>query len=171
MNVEVFNKVCHVFKNKFLLLITIAIGVFLTFYLAIEVDGMRSLFRGSFGKHKFMEDDDPFSYYVFLIGMIYSLSLALSFLLMNVVSAKESILTKWGDHSLTVFLFHPIFIFVLRETEFMGDWTILLKLSFYFILAVIVTDLLSHKAFIKGTKWLCSPYQAIKELFARHSLN
>src|SRR5699024_10532195 len=84
------------------------------------------------------------------------------YLLSIIESNNVNILTKWGDNSLTIFLFHPVFVFVLRQSEFMDDWDPLTKVSFCLMVAMMVTLLLSNKYFVKYTKWMCNPYSAIK---------
>src|SRR5699024_11936010 len=95
-------------------------------------------------------------------GDLYLLVLWLCYLLCIIVSNNVNILTKWGDNSLTIFLFHPVFVFVLRQSEFTDDWDPLTKVSFCLMVAMMVTLLLSNKYFDKYTKWMCNPYTDLK---------
>src|SRR5699024_4270446 len=126
---------------------------------------MESVFRGSYGIHRYLADSDGLIIYLLKIGVHYLLALWLCYLLCIFVLNNVNILTKWSDNSLTIFLLHLFFLFILRQSEFMDDWDPLTKLSFCLMLATMVTLLLSNKYFVKYTKWMCNPYSAIKNAF------
>lgn len=105
--------------------------------------------------------------YVIKTAMQYGLAFWLSYLIFNVITAKSTILSKWGDNSLTIFLFHPVFIFIVRQTEFMDDWEPDTKLGFYLLLTVIVTYVLGNAVFVKYTKYMCRPYNSIEAAYAK----
>lgn len=164
MNNKWFKTISNSAKNRLFTIILLSITMFVTFYFVQERQGLESLFRGSFGTHRYMGESETIFTYFILMFSYYILAFWLCYLVINLTSSQSSILTRWGDNSLTVFLFHPIFIFIIRSTEFMETWTAMTKLSVYLTIAIIVTTFLSSKIVIKYTNWLCNPYRTIKSL-------
>src|SRR5699024_5515089 len=120
---------------------------------------------GSYGIHRYLEDSDGFFVYSIKIGVHYLLALWFCYLLGIIISINVYILTKWGDNSLTIFLFNPVIVCVLTQSEFMNYCDPLSKNSFCLMVAMPVNLLLSNKYFVKYTKWMCNPYTAIKNVF------
>src|SRR5699024_12196924 len=119
------------------------------------------VFRGSHGIHRFLDDSDEFFVYFLKIGIHYLLALWLCYLLSIIVSNNVNIFTKWGDNSLTIFLFHPVFVFILRQSDFMHDWDPLTIVSFSFLVSMMVRLLLSNRYIVIYTIWICNQYNAI----------
>ena len=165
MNKETLQSVYESIQNNLATWFVLVITIFISFYYFQMDNDMESVFRGSYGIHRYLEDSDGFFVYSLKIGVHYLLALWLCYLLCIIVSNNVNILTKWGDNSLTIFLFHPVFVFVLRQSEFMDDWDPLTKVSFCLMVAMMVTLLLSNKYFVKYTKWMCNPYNTIKNVF------
>lgn len=151
-------------KNKLVLLIAFSFTMFLTFYYVENSYGIESVFRGSFGTHRFLEDGDGFSIYLFKIFAHYLLAGLLCSLIMNLITNKQNIFTKWGDHSLTIFLFHPIFIFILRQTEYLNDWSPSTKLAIFLFISILVTAVLGSSTFVKLTIYICNPYNTFASI-------
>src|SRR5699024_4898447 len=135
-----------------------------TFLYVQNADGLESIFRGSHGVHKFLEDNDGFSRYFARIIITYALSFWICYLIINLIPNKASIFTKWGDNSLTIFLFHPIIVFVIRSTEYMEEWNPDTKLVTFLFVAIIVTIILGSNFFEKVTRYMCNPYSFIKKV-------
>lgn len=161
LNETWFKKATQVIQNKLLQVILFMLTLFIAFYFIQDIGGLESIFRGSYGIHSFLEGGDRFGVYFMLLLFTYALSFWLCFLIANMTSTQPTILTKWGDQSLTIFLFHPVFIFVMRNTEFMEAWTPMTKLAFYLLAATLVTIFLASRNFVKYTKWMCHPYSLI----------
>lgn len=138
--------------------------MFVTVLYTQESFGIESMFRGSFGSHRYLEDNDGIIVYSFKISIHYLLAFGLSYVVFNFISNKENILTKWGDHSLQIFLFHPIFVFVIRQTEFMDNWTPSTKLAAFFMASLLIVMLLGSKTFVRMTNFLCNPYNTLVKI-------
>ncbi|MGE6629035.1 acyltransferase family protein [Bacillus sp. NPDC077027] len=119
------------------------------------------LFRGSFGIKRFLANDEN---YMLKMILHYLLSAWLCLLLLISISNKKSILTKWGDDSLGIFLFHPVFVFLLRKTEFMNEWSGDTQFIFYFALAFVVVSFLGSNFFTAISWFITSPINTIKKL-------
>ncbi|MCY7791262.1 acyltransferase family protein [Bacillus haynesii] len=122
---------------------------------------LESLFRGSFGMERFLNEGE--SYYA-KIMLHYLLSGWLCLLILTSVKGERSVLTKWGDHSITIFLFHPVFVFLLRRTEFMADWKADTQFIVYFGFAILISALLGSNVFSKISIFVTSPLTTLKKL-------
>lgn len=155
-------KVCNILNAKFtpyLLLIT----AFLGFYYANKYPIVEMIYRGSFGVNTFLETKDMLIYTIHIV-LHYGMALWISILFLNIVHEKESIFTKWGGNSLTIFLFHPLFVFILWQFEFFLDWNIATKLMLFLCITVITTIILGSNMFVKLTKPFCHPYFYISKI-------
>ncbi|TQR24879.1 hypothetical protein C7Y46_04980 [Bacillus safensis] len=119
------------------------------------------LFRGSFGIKRFLANDES---YVLKMLLHYLLSAWICLLILISVNSKKSILTKWGDYSLGIFLFHPVFVFLLRRTEFMNEWSGDTQLVLYFALTFVIVGLLGSNFFAAVSWFLTSPLNTIKKI-------
>src|SRR5699024_12050748 len=97
----------------------LVITIFISFYYLQMDNDMESVFRGSHGIHRFLDDSDEFFVYFLKIGIHYLLALWLCYLLCIIVLNNVNIFTKWGDNSLTIFFFHLVFVFILIQSEFL----------------------------------------------------
>lgn len=140
------------------------ITAFLTFYYANRYPDIESVFRGSLGSEYFVSENN-FSEYMVRVFIHYILATWITFLLLNLVHDKENIFTKWGDNSLTIFLFHPIFVFTLWQFEFFLDWNIATKLMFFLCLTIFICTILGSNLFFKTSKPICQPYFFIENIF------
>ncbi|MBC1564647.1 acyltransferase family protein [Listeria booriae] len=97
--------------------------------------------------------------------LIACIMLAILFALIN---QSKNLLTLWGDNSLVIFLFHPLFFFVLRMyTSNLTQWNIFLKLTFVICISLFVCSFL-----VAISKWLCwitNPLNTILQF--RHDRN
>lgn len=136
------------------------ITMLLTFIAAQEAEGFKALFKGATEADNF-NGDGLFIMYMMKATIQYGLAFWLCYLIFNITSSKQSILSSWGDNSLSIFLFHPVFIFIIRQTDFMDDWEADTKVVFYLLLTVIVTYFLGNSLFVKYTKYMCQPYNSL----------
>lgn len=161
LNKQSFTFIYQMIKNRLLLFVTISLTMFITFYYSETAFGIESVFRGSFGIHRYLEEGEGFSVYVTKMTIHYLLAFLLSFLLLNFISNKENLFTKWGDHSLTIFLFHPISVFIIRQTDYMEHWSPDTKIAAFLFLSIVITALLGSSIFVKMTKYICNPYYTV----------
>src|SRR5699024_6181724 len=151
----------HSLVNPIASLLIFSTIMFVTFLYTQESFGIESIFRGSFGSHRYVEDNDGVVVYLFKISLHYVLAFGLSYVMLNLVSNRANILTKWGDHSLQIFLFHPICVFIIRQTEFMDSWTPSTKLAAFFMVSLWIVILLGSTIFVRLTNFLCNPYKTV----------
>src|SRR5699024_745950 len=152
------------FKNVNIVIVIFVVTVFLAFLYIQNSYGAESIYRGSHGLHKILEDGDSFLIYFIKMILYYFLAFWVIYLIFNLLTNKENILSKWGDHSLTIFLFHPVFVFVIRQTEFMEDWEPLTQMAFFIMLTMGISYILGSYFFVKVTKYFCNPYNTIRTL-------
>ena len=119
------------------------------------------LFRGSFGIKRFLANDES---YMLKMLLHYFLSAWICLLILISVSSKKSILTKWGDYSLGIFLFHPVFVFLFRRTEFMNEWSGDTQLVLYFALTFVIVGFLGSNFFAAVSWFITSPLNTIKKI-------
>lgn len=138
-----------------------------TFIYAHKYPITEAIFRGSFGKNDILLNGS-FLEYIIQIFLHYLLSAWLCYLILNIVQDKKNIFTKLGDNSLTIFLFHPLFVFALWKFDFfILDWNITLKLIFFFCLTIIICSILVNNIFVKFTKPICQPYFYAEDLLRK----
>jgi len=154
------------------ILITLLLISMIGAMLYIQNDpNLLSIYRGSYGADWFMDNVNDFSEYVIKMSVYYLLALILCLLVMNMTSKENSILTKWGDFSLTIFLFHPMFVYLLRNMEFMSPWAGDVQLVFFILLTLFICSILGSNWFVRLTKPICNPYQTFHRLFMKMKRN
>ncbi|EIT84223.1 acyltransferase [Fictibacillus macauensis ZFHKF-1] len=120
---------------------------------------LEQLFRGSYGAHRFMGHGDGYLEKMFLH---YGVAFLLSWLLLKSVTSRRSWLTTWGDHSLTIFLFHPIFVFILQANP---SWLQSVQKDTRLILlgmgAMLISALLASKALNRLVSRIIAPYETL----------
>lgn len=151
-----------------LFLVTVFLGFL--FFQEVNQDHFKSILKGASQSDTYNEEAGFFIYAV-KTTIHYSLAFWLCFLTLNVLSNKPNVLSRWGDRSLSIFLFHPICVFILRQKEFMDEWEPDTQLAFYLFLTIIVTYILSSSSFIKYTKYMCQPYNTLDTVFQKRNLN
>ncbi|MBY7144655.1 acyltransferase family protein [Virgibacillus sp. NKC19-3] len=164
MNKQWLSSIYHSLNHRITTIMLLIITMLFTFLYVQNADGFESIFRGSHGINKFLDDNDGFSMYFPKIIFSYALSFWLCYLIINLIPNKASIFTKWGDNSLTIFLFHPIIVFVIRSTEYMTEWEPDTKLIAFLLVTIIVTFILGSNFFERATRYMCNPYYFIKKV-------
>ena len=129
-------------------LMVISMGVF---WVSQSQGQLVRLLKGSFGSDAFLASDASFMKYLFVVGAYYVVSMAMCVVVLNLVTRQQSIFTKWGDNSLQIFLFHPVFLFWLQTMQFYDEWSSMTRLLFYFWAALLVTALTGSAWFAKIT--------------------
>lgn len=164
LNKEGLQKMYHSIKNINVVMTLFVITTFLAFLYIQNAYGAESIYRGSHGLNEILEDEEGFLSYLIKMVLYYSLAFWVVYLIFNFITDKENIITKWGDHSLTIFLFHPVAVFVIRQTEFMKEWEPFTQLAFFLLLTICISYILGSYIFVKVTKYFCNPYDAIKKV-------
>jgi fucose 4-O-acetylase-like acetyltransferase len=94
----------------------------------------------------------------------YAIALFLCYMLLNLIKDKKCFLTKWGDHTLSVYLFH-IFITKLIEKygvfSGMKEWMLL---PFLVLTTILIVSVLSSNKFINATHFLLKPYDILRNI-------
>lgn len=83
--------------------------------------------------------------------------------LFMLVNNRETLLTKWGDNSLVIFVLHPLFFFIIRmyTLEF-ADWNIFVKLAFVIFISIVAcSSLVAVSGYIR---WLLYPLESLLKL-------
>lgn len=142
---------------KLLLIVTGTLTILFIEY----TSNLEWLFRGSFGIKRFLANDES---YTLKILLHYLLSAWICLLILISVNSKKSILTKWGDYSLGIFLFHPLFVFLIRRTEFMNEWSGDTQLILYFAFTFVIVSILGSNFFAAVSWFITSPFNTIKKL-------
>src|SRR5699024_1076373 len=110
MNKNTLQRTYDSIVSKKLGFILLLITMVLTFMIPQETDGFKALFKGATEADNFNEDG-PFSMYIIKTAIQYSLAFWLGYLIFNVISIKQYILSNWVYISLYIFIFHYGFIF------------------------------------------------------------
>lgn len=151
-------------KNRWTAVILFLLTMGITCFYAEFAYGVEEAFKGSFGAGEYVKTEDSFSAYILKTAIHYGLAVWLCYLLANIISSKQHQITKWGDHSLTIYLFHPMFVFALKEIDVMNDWALYEKIVVLFFISLVTTMMLSSRIFVKATKSLCHPYNVLKHV-------
>lgn len=127
---------------------------------------METLFRGCYGIEK-LQSSNLTVYTEMFIS--YALSISLCYLFLNLLSNRKSLFTKWGERTLPIFLFHPIFVILdIKLQDFLPD-SFALDVATIVILPLAVTVFLSSDWFIKISQYVCSPLNSIKKKVRRRT--
>ncbi|MCM3187502.1 acyltransferase family protein [Bacillus subtilis] len=146
-------------KARVLLIITIVASFFIIQF----TPNLESLFRGSFGTNRFLTKDESYFMKMFLH---YALSAWVCLLVLINMSNKKSFLTKWGDRSLLIFLFHPLFVFIIRRSELMDRWSPDTQFVVCFAITVAIAMVLSSNIFTILMKPFTSPLNTLKKIIS-----
>jgi fucose 4-O-acetylase-like acetyltransferase len=128
------------------------------YYGVIKSANEEKILKGSFGIDQ-MEGSWVGTTIQILAG--YIVAIILCYILLNLVSNKRNFLTRWGDHSLPIFLFHVFFTLIMKKLPFLKEVNQVVLLPLLFIIAVLIAQLLSSDIFIKCTYYLWHPYEGI----------
>src|SRR5690606_29880136 len=149
-------------------MVLMTITMFFCFLLFDRKPVVELIYRGGFGTDRFLLPTDNFWNYTTDVFSHYLIVGWLCFLILNIVESSEGFLTKIGDRSLTIFLFHPIFIFALWQFDFFKVWGWPTQILFFFILAYFISLTLSSNTFVSFSRYLCHPYRSIAILLQRN---
>lgn len=110
------------FKNKRLAILLFVFTMAGTCLYSGFTYGVEEVFKGSYGADEFVKTEDSFSDYASKTFIHYGLAVWLCYLIVNIISDKSQKMTNWGDCSLSIYMFPPIFVFVLIESNLLDSW-------------------------------------------------
>lgn len=146
---------------KYKVISILSVALFFVYFFFTNQANLELMFRGSYGTERLT----PSILENYLkVGITYFISLWLSYSLINFVNNKETFLTKWGDNSLTIFLFHTFFVLALKEVHSLLQFNSIIIFIILGIVAIGITVLLSSKLFVSLTSFICNPLNTLKGL-------
>lgn len=134
------------------------IGSIYLFYVLTDTMNSEKILKGSYGLDKLKGQVSDITWQL-VLGYLFAILLC--FLMLNIVSNKKSFLTKLGDRSLPIYLFHVFFIIVMKKLEFLGALPTVVLFTLFVGLSVFIVWVLSLEPFIKLTHYLCNPLKII----------
>jgi fucose 4-O-acetylase-like acetyltransferase len=145
--------------------LVVSLSLLMCLFLLIQkYPDIEDIFRGSYGAYKFLKPTDGFAEYLIKVLFGYMVSFLMCILVLNSVNDNKSVLTKWGDNSLTIFLFHPVFVFYLWKFRFFEVWKWDSQILFFFLLTIWISSVLGSNIFVKYTMYICNPYYSLIRL-------
>jgi fucose 4-O-acetylase-like acetyltransferase len=138
--------------------------VFLIIYFQIDNFGLEQLFRGSWGEHTFTNDSKG---YLFMIFLHYFIASVVGILILNTVNNQRNILTTWGDNSLQIFLFHPIFHYFLKYNDIINGFAWDTRFLLLIVLSLFICILFGSRLFIKFTWPICNPVRFLESILSK----
>jgi fucose 4-O-acetylase-like acetyltransferase len=139
---------------KFILLI----GMFI-FIAFLNTDNAEMVFKGKAGIAP-MEGSLLYRITYILIG--YIIALIMCFIILNLVSDKKSIITRIGDRTLPIYLFHVFIVNLIKKVSILDTLHPFVLLPVLFVLAILITLLLENDIFVKYTYYLWNPLELIR---------
>lgn len=125
----------------------------------LDTTNAEMIFKGKFGIVA-MEGSLPYKITYVLLG--YIVALIMSFFIINIVSDKKSILTRIGDRTLPIYLFHVFIVNMIKKIALLDKLHPFVLLPLLFLLAVLITLFLENNLFIKCTYYLYNPLEFFK---------
>lgn len=135
----------------------------------VNNEDLELIFRGAFNVST---SNLSGSQYFIQITFGYLISVFMCFIISNLVTNRTSYLTKWGDNSLYIFIFHAFFVIPFQLfPSLLARLHPLLILVGFGLLSLFVTTLLSSGWFIKYTNKICNPYKTISKYFRKDNMS
>lgn len=142
----------------------ISIGVIYLFYMFTNTNNTEKVLKGSYGINKLK---GPVSIITWQLILGYLFAIIMCFIILNIVSNRKCFLTKLGDHSMPVYLFHAFFVILIKKIDFLSNLSPAVLIGVLFVTAVIITGVLSSNPFVNATYTLCNPYEGITKTFRK----
>lgn len=150
-------------KGNKLISTGIVCAIFIYFCLADSTD-LTNILKGSYGTDQ-MEGELLTTTVKILLGYVFAVLMC--YILLNAISKKECILTKWGNRSLTIYLFHWFIGRILKDVSTQGDTNKMALLPILFLMAILIVTILSSDKFVNTTYYLSHPYKAMHQLYKK----
>ncbi|PAE25818.1 acyltransferase family protein [Bacillus sp. 7894-2] len=123
------------------------------------------LFYGFLGYERFALENQSYSLTVLFQ---YLAGAAGIFFILNAAGEKSSILTRWGEYSLSIFLFHMVVVFYLiSQPEWLDQLSPDVRLFAEFGIALGVTFILGSAWFNHYVKYLIHPLNTVTSIMRR----
>jgi len=140
--------------------IILLIGLYVSVMLFNPVNA-EVIFKGKQGI-AYMEGSLLFKTICIIAG--YIISLLMCFILLNTISDRKSIITKIGERTLPVYLFHVFIVIVLRDLDILHSLNVFVLLPLLLVLSMLVVLLLQSEIFIKSTYYLWNPLEFLRRV-------
>jgi len=144
-------------KRKWIAFVIMA-GIYF-YYTFFESNSIKYVLKGSYGvnqiKGTLFADTGK-------IGLSYLIAIIMCYCLLCTMSSKQNILTKWGDRTMPIYLFHMFIVRTIKEIfnfDSLNRW-ILLCILVAFTFAIV--SFAGSNLFVKLTYYLCNPYELMK---------
>lgn len=145
-------------KAKKLVTLVAVISIFSYFIYADSTNKVK-IFKGSYGTYQ-MKGEILHTTIDILIG--YVIALVMCYVLLNVITKKKCILTKWGDYSLPIFLFHSFFVMYIKRLTFLENLKSSFLLLIMLVASILINLLLGSDIFVRRTYYLWHPTEIDK---------
>lgn len=161
-------KVYSLIKNK-IVICSASILAIMSLMLAANTEELELIFMGAFNVNTSGLSD---SQYFVQITMGLFISVFMCFVIMNMITSRTSFLTRWGDNSLYIFIFHAFFVIPIKTfPAVLGGINTMLLLVILGALALFTTMLLSSDWFIRYAYKICNPYKTVNKFFSRKNVS
>ena len=160
---ERMNQLYQSLKAKWIVAVMMLVAVFLYFV----IDGVQNkeeILKGSFGVYQ-MEGSLMSITVDILLG--YLIASLVIYIMLNIITDKICFLTKWGDRSLPVFLFHTIFVLTFKKFSVFKEFNAILLLVLLIAASYGITSILSSDWFTNFTYYLWHPVEVIDRFEGR----
>jgi fucose 4-O-acetylase-like acetyltransferase len=157
---DYMRKLYQSLKASKLITLVLALGLFF-FYTFGNTANLEEMFKGISEQPDLtgtIQDKFIIAFASFVIA------LTMCYVILNAVTSRKCILTKWGDRSLSIFIFHMFFTRAIEEMKFLGNLNQVVLLILLLLLALLIVWLLSTELFIKYTSYLLNPLAMIETL-------
>ena len=130
-----------------------------TYFILADHTNLEKVLKGSYGIEELKGTISHISLQI-IIG--YLVAIAMSFLLLNLIGNKKSFLTRLGDHSLPIYLFHAFFVMIVKKISLFKEIPPVILLSILFLISMSIVWLLSSRIIIQSTYYLWHPSEVLK---------
>jgi fucose 4-O-acetylase-like acetyltransferase len=157
---EKMQKLYRTLKGNLMIPIFIILGVIVWLSLT-DTTNEEKILKGNYG---IGEMDGSLLFRTGHILSAYIIALVIGFIILNVISGKKCLLTKWGDRTLPIYLFHAFFVMLSKKVTFLeqlNPWILLLVML---LADFAIISLLSSDIFIKYTYYIWNPYQLFENI-------
>lgn len=150
---EHMRKVYESLKAKRIIAATASIGLYI-YYSIGNTGNMEKIFKGSSALEK-MSGEISLKFINILI--VYIIAMLMCYIIMNIITDKKCFLTKWGDRSLPIFIFHMFFARAMEQLIILDDFNNGMVFTVLFIQTIAITIIFSSEIFVKYTYYILNP--------------
>ncbi|MDD3174767.1 MAG: hypothetical protein PHF63_14115, partial [Herbinix sp.] len=148
----------HSLKENKLIPIMVIVGV-LVYFTLVDSTNLEEIFKGNHGI------DQMTGTLLSTTGEIilgYIIALLMCYIFLNLISDRINILTKWGDRTLPIFLFHIFVTRTIKTLNIFDGLNPIILLLLMFLICIIVISILSSDIFMNITYYMWNPYKSVK---------